>query len=653
MKTSRPILCKIYFTCSILKHTAITPCRLFLIGMIFFYQIAQCQSPGGVSSGLYLWLKADAGVVQSSGNVSQWNNQAATSMTTQVSKTISSAVTLVSNGINNRPVIRFNGTESIKGTYASVPNQPALIFAVAIGRTGSGEQRLGNIYANSPAGAMGMNYDATAGSYSVDLNGGSCSVSGSLYNQPSLLRVYYRISSGGSPSTASGCYTALNGIQYTACGNDGKLTIPSGGVEIGGRTWDVNGRFFVGDIAEVIYYNANTATATQVSQIESYLAFKYGLSLGNTSNLRNYIASDGTTNFWTGNSIYQNNIFGIGTDNGSALVITQSNSMNTGTGNGSGQSAKGNILLSVSSALSDKQFLMVGDDAGSLNEQTTNLPSIYAGSSRVGRTWKVKNTGSVSGSVNLSFDMTGITFGGGNDPAKYRLMVNTNGSSDFTTGTPAYYVPSSISGNKINFTGVTLSDNSVFSFITNSSVPLPLTWINFTSGFQNGNISLKWKTADEFNVEKYEIEHSLSGSQYILIASVQAKGNSQINEYEYTYNEPANGIHYYRLKEIDKDGSYKYSAIRTAVTNNRYAFQIQSNPVSQSLLIIINSASNGKAKLQVTNMEGKVLIKQDEQLSEGRNQIKLNIDFLPEGIYFLQTEIGKTAFNIKFLNVKQ
>jgi hypothetical protein len=641
MKTVVPILCKTSLTFY---------SNLFLLFQtIFFIQPALCQSPGGVNSGLYLWLKADVGVIQSSGNVSQWTNQASTSMATQVSKTASSNVTLVSNGINIRPVIRFAGTESMRGTYTTTPTQPALIFAVALGRSGTGQQYLGDVYSNSPGGAMGMIYDATTGRYSVDLSGAACSASPVNLNQPSLVRVYYQNASGNSPSAASGSYTAINGIQNTVCGSDGKLVAPTGNIEIGGRTWDVGGRYFVGDIAEVIYYNSNTATTAQINQVESYLAFKYGISLGSTTAVKNYAASDGTI-FWTANSTYQNNVFGIGTDNGSGLVVTQANSINTGNGDGSGQNGKGNLYLSVSSALSDKQFLTLGDDAGSLNEQTSNVPLTYGGSSRVGRTWKVKKTGSV-GAVSLSLDMTGLSFTGGTDRTKYRLMINTNGSSDFTTGTPVFYAPVSVTSNKINFTGVNLADNSVFTVITNSTVPLPVTWVNFSSGLKNGVVTLKWKTADEIDVENYVVEHSANGTSYDAIATIFAKGSSGLNEYEYAYKEQSGGAHYYRIKEVDINGNYKYSLVRTVVVGNTFVLQIQSNPVYQSLSIIVNSDANTKAKLQVVNTEGKVLINHDEILCQGKNVVKMHADKLPQGMYFLRAAIGADVLNIKFLKL--
>jgi hypothetical protein len=230
-------------------------------------------------------------------------------------------------------------------------------------------------------------------------------------------------------------------------------------------------------------------------------------------------------------------------------------------------------------------------------------------------------------------------------------MINTNGSSDFTTGTPVFYAPVSVTSNKINFTGVNLADNSVFTVITNSTVPLPVTWVNFSSGLKNGVVTLKWKTADEIDVENYVVEHSANGTSYDASATIFAKGSSGLNEYEYAYKEQSGGAHYYRIKEVDINGNYKYSLVRTVVVGNTFVLQIQSNPVYQSLSIIVNSDANTKAKLQVVNTEGKVLINHDEILCQGKNVVKMHADKLPQGMYFLRAAIGADVLNIKFLKL--
>ncbi|HTL09389.1 MAG TPA: hypothetical protein VL307_14060, partial [Chitinophagaceae bacterium] len=193
-----------------------------------------------------------------------------------------------------------------------------------------------------------------------------------------------------------------------------------------------------GNIGEVIIYPSALSDADR-GLVESYLALKYGFSLGTNGTPLNYTASDGTTVFWTGSTTFQNDIFGIGTDNGSQLVVSLSNSMNTGSGDGTGQSGKANITIGVATDPLDKQFLMIGNDGGSLAEQTIaagQAPVIAVGSSRLGRNWKVQNTGAVGPLDLFTIDLVGLTVSGGSDPDNYRLMIDNDGDGDYSTGTP-------------------------------------------------------------------------------------------------------------------------------------------------------------------------------------------------------------------------
>src|SRR5690606_24030803 len=115
---------------------------------------------------------------------------------------------------------------------------------------------------------------------------------------------------------------------------DAGVTLTPGPIfEIGGRTWhepNFENRIFQGDIAEVIYFGA-ALTEVQQDQVESYLAVKYGITLGGATPT-DYVDSVGTV-FWAGtaNATYHNDVAGIGRDDASALNQKQSRSVNDDT----------------------------------------------------------------------------------------------------------------------------------------------------------------------------------------------------------------------------------------------------------------------------------------------------------------------------------
>jgi len=409
-----------------------------------------------------------------------------------------------------------------------------------------------------------------------------------------------------------------------------------------------------GDIAEVIFILDSNMTANKQSNIESYLALKYGTTLGSTATPVNYTASDSSI-YWTGSATYQNDVFGIGTDSANGLVQAISNSINTGNGDGSGQFAKGNLVLSTPTALLDKRYLVIGNDGVAPGQSVIpagGAAAIAVGSTRINREWKVSNKGLV-GAVNLSFDTTGLgNQQGGANVSEYGLMIDNDGDGNFNTGTLSFFNASSASGKKINFNGVTLNNNVVFTILTfKLNAALPAVWLGFTAEAVNGNGLLKWKTSDEINVDRYVVEHSFNGVSYSVIGSVTANNNSGVNDYTLTDNGLSAGIHYYRIRRIDKDGKSEYSDIKSIkVSNSGGNVQIMPNPVTGSTLVLAVSVQQStKTMVQVMSVDGKVLLQQKVNLATGNNLVNLDVAYMPSGIYLLQVQLNGEFVTKKFI----
>jgi len=77
---------------------------------------------------------------------------------------------------------------------------------------------------------------------------------------------------------------------------------------------------------------------------------------------------------------------------------------------------------------------------------------------------------------------------------------------------------------------------------------------------------LDWATATEINNSGFEIEHSTDGLSFDYVDFVPGSGGSSITIwYEFLHSQPGLGLHYYRLKQIDYDGEYEYSPVRTVL----------------------------------------------------------------------------------------
>jgi Subtilase family/Secretion system C-terminal sorting domain len=187
---------------------------------------------------------------------------------------------------------------------------------------------------------------------------------------------------------------------------------------------------------------------------------------------------------------------------------------------------------------------------------------------------------------------------------------------------------------------------------------LPVHLINFTARKKiNKDVVTEWITAFEFNVNHFEIEVAKGNAgyqrnQFVKIGEISSQGNST-QQQQYSFIDLENnkkGVRYYRLKIIDNDGNFSYSAIRPVVFDEEIKWQIYPNP-SPGIFNLSYQVNEGEGmEVKVYDLNGKK-IKQYHLIANGFVQ-KLNIDmhesqFVP-GLYLLEAVAGekKEVFKI-------
>lgn len=184
---------------------------------------------------------------------------------------------------------------------------------------------------------------------------------------------------------------------------------------------------------------------------------------------------------------------------------------------------------------------------------------------------------------------------------------------------------------------------------TVTSEPLPVTLMSFTGTNRNGDVKLDWLTASETNNSHFEIERSVDGKRYNPIASVASENSAQGAAYSYT-DKYIDVIAYYRLKTIDKDGSYAYSKIikvgANEATEKGFTITLSNNPVMDRLQFTYSQgAQNGL--YNIVNMAGVTLSK---GVVEPQDDIaEINVKGLPAGLYVLHLYNGNQEYSAKFL----
>ena len=181
----------------------------------------------------------------------------------------------------------------------------------------------------------------------------------------------------------------------------------------------------------------------------------------------------------------------------------------------------------------------------------------------------------------------------------------------------------------------------VFTNTENTTVvanSLPLNLLSFTAKKDGKTNQLNWSTANEINVDRFDVERGINGRDFTKIGAVMAKGISQYGfNYTFTDNEPLAGqSNFYRLKMKDKDGKFTYSPVRMIGNNSSYHLSVYPNPAKDNLQIQIDSDMKTALQMQVLSMDGKVILSNSVGASEGSVLRSMNISSLPKGTYILK-----------------
>lgn len=173
---------------------------------------------------------------------------------------------------------------------------------------------------------------------------------------------------------------------------------------------------------------------------------------------------------------------------------------------------------------------------------------------------------------------------------------------------------------------------------------LPVNLLSFNAARNNNDVTLTWEVSNEMNMQGYHIEKADNNSNFNSIAFVAAT-NSMKNQ---TYTSidrnaftTASAVQY-RLKQLDADGSIKYS--RTISLNHNAALTdvVFQNPFTGNLQVKLTLSAAQQTGLQLYDMQGRLVVAQQPQnYAAGTSTISFaNASVLKPGTYILKMTIG-------------
>ncbi|HEX7846252.1 MAG TPA: T9SS type A sorting domain-containing protein, partial [Chitinophagaceae bacterium] len=171
---------------------------------------------------------------------------------------------------------------------------------------------------------------------------------------------------------------------------------------------------------------------------------------------------------------------------------------------------------------------------------------------------------------------------------------------------------------------------------------LPVSLISFSGNLRNNITTLHWEAENEISFSHYEIERKSSSSDFISIGSRSALNSSGRINYNYTDNlgNSTDKVFFYRLKMIDLDGKFRYSnTIMIKKENNDLTgLNISPNPIMNQSDVTVRfyAAVAGKVMMKLTDMAGRTVWQQFNNVLQGNNSLSLNSSsILKPGMYML------------------
>lgn len=595
--------------------------------------------PGGVDGNILFWVKADNGgtswrdISNNFENVSAFGN--------------------VNNGslINYNPTNYFDGTVYYNTTLSINANTYSDLAVIAVYEPAV--NNAGSVWGEENGGFDRYILDASGATENNAVSNGTSNTSNvsGLYSTASTIMstVIFDEDEG------SGSSVYVNGDQVlTFTADHGGET--SNTLQIGAKG---NGtQRFKGLISEIIVYNQLLTSDTDLQQIHSYLALKYGITLSNSVN-GDYIASDASTLFWdaSDNIGFQNNVAGIARDDNTCFNQVQSKSSNPDAIVSIGLDDDNNGLeasnsLNTSTFDGDLSAAVWGHDGADLYDHDENIDfDILQVKSRLNREWRIRETGTV-GTVTVSFDVSNLLGPSGvgtNDEAQIVMLVDADG--DFSSGaqmvTQSFVVADD---GFVNFQ-IDFADGTYFTLASGEQYALPITLLSFEALPKDDYIQLKWSTTTEEDNSYFRLEKLVNDMDFEPIGYVDGAGNStQLNEYSFVDAEPSLGYNYYRLVDVDFGGNENTSeVIMVNFESKELVPKPYPNPVRVGESFSLDVPQNTSIEnIQLVSMNGQSL--RFEKVEEW-NKLIISSSELRQGVYLFSFTINGQRYQSKLMVV--
>lgn len=184
--------------------------------------------------------------------------------------------------------------------------------------------------------------------------------------------------------------------------------------------------------------------------------------------------------------------------------------------------------------------------------------------------------------------------------------------------------------------------------LVENGAPLPITLLSFNAIWGDDRqtyAKVFWSTASEENNDYFAVERSADGTNWEQINRVQGAGTSiaTIN-YEILDLNPMIGVSYYRLRQVDFDGTATYTHIVSLKREiNGAAISIYPNPASNQFQISFEGFESAEIKMNILDNSGRIVVAHKANVLNNPVQI-INTSGFQSGVYYIQVTSDTESF---------
>lgn len=241
--------------------------------------------------------------------------------------------------------------------------------------------------------------------------------------------------------------------------------------------------------------------------------------------------------------------------------------------------------------------------------------------------------GNTYGPFNITDDSTGtasyndVTYGSGTDQ-KFGFSI------------PVVSLPAAVpAGSILVALAISTSPtvNSTSEFGPNFISTLPVRFVQFNGRVANGVVQLDWATSQESNNSHFDVERSSNGNSFQKVGTVTARDGSN-NQYSFVDTKPSGTVNFYRLKQVDKNGSATYSKVILIRGDlDKIAAKVSPNPFNNAVNVSFQLAKTENIIIRLYNQTGQMVKQVTTRANAGINTINISeLSTLPAGNYTLE-----------------